>query len=203
VWKNDLLQYQDRLYLCNNSQFKHKFLLESHNSHIGGHSEFLKTYHRIKKDFFQEGLKIDVQKFVVECVVFQQNKRETIKTPCLLQPLAIPSQCWEDVSMDFIIGLPKYEGMNVIMVVVDQLTKYAHFFSLSYPFKASTLAATFMGIVQKLHGIPKIILSDKDPIFTGKFCTKLFSCLGTQLAHNSSYHPQSDGQIEIVNKCLE
>jgi hypothetical protein len=174
-----------------------------HTSPIGGHSGFLKTYHRIKKDFFWEGLKTDVQNFVFECVVFQQNKGETIKTPGLLQPLAIPSQCWEEVSMDFITGLPKSEGKTVIMVVVDRLTKYAHFFSLSHPFKASTIATTFMEIVQKLHGVPKIIVSDRDPIFTGNFWTELFSCLGTQLAHNSSYHPQYDGKTEIVNKCLE
>ena len=105
--------------------------------------------------------------------------------------------------MDFIIGLPKSEGNNVIMVVVDWLTKYAHFCSLSHPFEASIVATTFMEIVQKLHGIPKIIVTDRDPIFTWKFWTELFSCLGTQLAHISSYHPQSDGKNEIVNKCLE
>jgi hypothetical protein len=81
---------------------------------------------------------------VSECVVCQQNKGETIKTG-LLQPLAIPSQHWEEVSMDFITGLPKYEGNTVIMVVVDRLTKYAHFFSLSHPFKEST-------IVHNIHG---------------------------------------------------
>jgi hypothetical protein len=71
VWKNDLLWYQDHLYLCKNSQLKQKVLLELHTSPIGGHSGFLKTYHRIKKDFFWEGLKTDVQNFVVECLVFQ------------------------------------------------------------------------------------------------------------------------------------
>ena len=153
--------------------------------------------------FFWEGLKTDVQKFVSECVVFQQNKGETIKTPSLLQPLIIPSQHWKEVSMDFIIGLPKYEGKDVIMVVMDWLTKYAHFLYLSHPFKAITVDESFMEIVQNLHGIPKIIVSDRDPIFTGNFCTELFSCLGTQLAHNSSYNPEFDGKIEIVNKCLK
>ena len=89
------------------------------------------------------------------------------------------------------------------MVVVDQLTKYAHFFSLSHPFKASTIASTFMETIQKLHGVPKIIVSDRDPIFTGIFWTELFSCFGTQLAHRSYYHPQSNGQTEIVKKFLE
>jgi transposase InsO family protein len=203
TWKNDSLWYKDRLYLCKNSQLKQKVLLELHTSPVGGHSGFLKTYHRVKKDFFWDGLKTDVQRFVAECLVCQQNKVETIKTPGLLQPLSIPSQRWEEVSMDFITGLPKSEGKSVIMVIVDRLTKYAHFCALSHPFKASTVATAFMETVQKLHGSPKIIVSDRDPIFTGHFWTELFSCLGTQLAHSSSYHPQSDGQTEIVNKCLE
>ena len=105
--------------------------------------------------------------------------------------------------MDFITSLPKSEGKSVIMVVVDRLTKYAHFYALSHPFKASTVTNSFMELVQKLRNTPNIIVSDKDPILTGNFWTELFSCLGTQLAHSSSYHPQSDGQTEIVNKCLE
>ena len=105
--------------------------------------------------------------------------------------------------MDFITGLPKSEGMSVIMVVVERLTKYAHFCALSDPFKVSTVSTAFMETIQKLHGNPKNIVSDRNPIFTGKFWRELFSCLGTQLAHSSSYHPQSDGKIEIANKCLE
>jgi hypothetical protein len=202
-WENDSLLYTDRLYLCKKSQLKQKVLLELHTSPVGGHSGFLKTYHRVKKDFFWDGLKTDVQRFVEECFVFQQNKVETIKTQGLLQPLAIPGQCWEEVSMDFITGLPKSEGKSVIILIVDRLTKYAHFCALSHPFKASTVATAFMDTVQKLHGSPKIIVSDRDPIFTGHFWIELFSCLGTQLAHISSYHPQSDGQIGIVKKCLE
>jgi hypothetical protein len=115
----------------------------------------------------------------------QQNKVETNKTPGLLQALAIPSQHWEEASMDFTIGLPKPKEKSVIMVIFDRLTKYTHFFALSHPFKASTVATTFMEIVQNLYGSPKIIVSDRDPIFTGHFWKKLFSCLGTQLAHRS------------------
>ena len=105
--------------------------------------------------------------------------------------------------MDCITVLPKFEGKSVIMVVVDRITKYAHLCALPHPFKASMVTNSFMETVQKLHGTPNIIVSDKDHIFTGKFWTKLISCLGTQLAHSSSYHPQSDGKIEIVKKCLE
>eukprot|EP00253_Pinus_taeda_P002763 PITA_02763 len=122
-WKNDSLWYKDRLYLCKNSQLKQNILMELHTSPLGGHSRFLKTYHRVKKEFFWDGLKSDIQNFVAEFLVCQQNKVETIKTPRLLQPLSIPSQRWVEVSMDFIRGLPKSEGNSVIMVVVDRLTK--------------------------------------------------------------------------------
>jgi hypothetical protein len=105
--------------------------------------------------------------------------------------------------MDFIIGLPKYEGNTFIMVVVDRLTKYAHFCYLSHPFKSSKLVATFMEIVQKLHGLHNIIVTNGDPIFTGNFWTELLSCLGTQLTRISYYHPQSNGKTEFLNKFLE
>ena len=97
---------QGSIYLCKNSKFKQKILRELHTSPLGGHSGFLKTYHRVKKDFFWDGLKSDIQKFVAECLVCQQNKVETINTLGLLQPLSIPSQRWEEVSMDFIACLP-------------------------------------------------------------------------------------------------
>ena len=105
--------------------------------------------------------------------------------------------------MDFITSLPKSEGKSVITVVVDIIIMYAHFCGLSNPFKASTVATTFMDTILKLHGNPRVILSDRDPIFTGNFWTKLFCYLGTQLAPRSSYHPQSNGQTEIVKKFLE
>ena len=105
--------------------------------------------------------------------------------------------------MDFITCLTKLERKNIIMVVIDRLTKYAHFCALSHPFSTSTIVATFMNKIQKLHGSPKIIVSDRDPIFIGKFLTKLFSCFSIQLAHSSSYHPQFEGKTYIMKKCLE
>ena len=105
--------------------------------------------------------------------------------------------------MDFITGLPKSEGKSVIMVVVDKLTKYAHFCALSHPFKANRVSTAFMETIQNLHVNPKNIVSARYPIFTIKFWMELFSCLGTQITHSSFYHPQSDRKTEIVNKCLE
>jgi hypothetical protein len=86
--------------------------------------------------------------------------------------------------MDFIIGLPKLKGNNVIMVVIDRLTKNAHLCSLSHPFSACTISTRFTNIAQMLYANPKIIVSDRDPIFTEKFWTELFSCLGNELSHS-------------------
>ena len=95
----------------------------------------------------------------------------------MLQPLSIPSQHWEEVSIDFITSLQNSKGKNFIMVIVDRLTKYAHFCALSHPFKDSAVSTAFMETIQKLHGNPNIILSNKYPIFAGNFWIKLFSCL--------------------------
>jgi hypothetical protein len=89
------------------------------------------------------------------------------------------------------------------MVVVDHLYKYSHFFSLQHPFTTSMVAQMFMDNIFKLHGMPHSIVSDRDPTFTNNFWQELFCIQGTQLHLNTSYHPHIDGQIEVVNKCLE
>ena len=126
-----------------------------------------------------------------------------IKTLGLLQPLPIPYQRWEEISMDFIIGLPKSQGKDVIFMVVDRLTKYAHFCGIQSNSKANEVAKVFLKEIHRLHGLPKLIVSDRDPKLTSKFWTELFRMLGTKLAMSSAYHPQTDRQIEIVNKFIE
>ena len=135
-------------------------------------------------------MKQDIRNFVVECEVCQCNKGETVKSPGTLQPLPIPPAIWKDISMDFITGLPKSGNKSVIMVVVDRLSKYAHFCALHHPFTASTVAQIFMDQVFKLHGMPNSIVSDRDPTFTSNFWQELFKLQGTQLHLSSAYHPR-------------
>ena len=137
------------------------------------------------------------------CSICQQNKHENVATPGLLQPLPIPHAPFIDISMDFIDGLPKYEGKDVIMVVVDRFSKYAHFMCLSHPYSAPTVAKIFMDNVYKLHGLLTSVVSDRDPVFLSKFWKELFTIQGVNLLYSSAYHPQTDGQTEIVNKCVE
>jgi hypothetical protein len=116
----------------------------------------------------------------------QRNKGKTIKSPGTLQPLPIPPAIWQDISMDFIVGLPKSGNKSIIMVVVDRLSKYAHSCALENPFTASTVAQLFMDRVFKLHGMPHSIVSDRDPlsptIFGKNFSSyKTPNCISAQL----------------------
>jgi hypothetical protein len=135
--------------------------------------------------------------------VCQRNKGETVKSHGTLQPLPIPLAIWRDISMDFITGLHKSGNKSVIMVVADHLSKYAHLCALQHPFTTSTVAQLFMDQVFKLHGMLHSIVSDRDPTFTSNFWQELFKLQGTQLHLNTTYHPQTNGQTEVVNKCLE
>jgi hypothetical protein len=148
-------------------------------------------------------MKQDIRNFVVECEVCQRNKGETVKSPSTLQSLSIPPAIWKDISMDFIIGLLKSGNKSVIMVVVDHLSKYSHFYALQHPFTTSMVAQIFMDQVFKLHGMLHSIVFYCDPTFTSNFWQELFKLQGTQLHLSTAYHPQTDGQIEVVNKCLE
>eukprot|EP00253_Pinus_taeda_P018621 PITA_18621 len=198
-----ILRYKGRVVISPTSTFKSRILAEMHSSPIAGHSGFQKTYARTRRSFFWTCMKKDILTFVTECEVCQCHKGETVNTPGTLQPLPIPSSIWTEVSMDFITGLPKLGNKSVIMVVVDRLSKYAHFCAFPHPFTPTLVAQTFMDQIFKLHGMPISIVFDRDPIFTSNFWRELFRIQGTQLKLSTSYHPQTDGQTEAVNKCLE
>ncbi|RDX87759.1 hypothetical protein CR513_30729, partial [Mucuna pruriens] len=114
----------------------------------------------------------------------------------LLQPLNVPEMIWEEVSIDFIIGLPKSKGYEGILVVVDRLSKYSHFIPLKYPYTARMVAEIFAKEIVRLHGIPTTIVSDQDPIFVSNFRKELFKLQGTQLKMSSAHHPKIDAQTE-------
>ena len=120
----------------------------------------------MKRIFYWPQLKRDVEQFITECAVCQRAKGETCHYPGLLQQLPIPDMAWSYISMDFVEGLLKSNGKDVILVVVDRLTKYAHFLSLSHPYSASSVATLFLDNIFKLHGLPTTIVTDRDRIFT-------------------------------------
>lgn len=148
-------------------------------------------------------MKQDVENFVKQCSVCQHSKHSNTHPLGLLQPLPIPEGVWRDLSMDFIEGLPKSQGYSVILVVVDKLTKFAHFLPVKHPYTAASIAELFMDNVVKLHGLPNSIVTDRDTIFISNFWKQLFKLYKVNLQLSTAYHPQSDGQTERVNQCLE
>jgi hypothetical protein len=121
-----------------------------------------------------------------------------------LKPLSIPEWKWENICIDFIVGLPHASrGYNSIWVIVDRLTKSAHFIPVSTTYRVRQYAELYISHIVCYHGILKTIISDRGSIFVARFWEQLHECLGTHLIQNSAYHPQTDGQTELVNQIIE
>jgi transposase InsO family protein len=200
---NGVLKYKNRIWLAPSVSLQGKTLEALHNSAVGGHSGVPVTYRRIKQLFYWPGMKKMVQQYVAACSICQQAKPDRSKYPGLLQPLPTPTSAWQMISMDFVEGLPTSGGKNAILVVVDRFSKFGHFIPLRHPFTAQSVAKLFLSEVYKLHGLPISIVSDRDRIFTSTFWKELFGLAGVSLHMSSAYHPQTDGQTERVNQCME
>ena len=202
-WRDGLLRYKNRIWIGQDINLYNKLLAAMHSSALGGHSGVPVTYKRMKQLFAWPGMKKFVHQYVQACLTCQQAKPDRTKLPGLLQPLPVPSTAWQVISMDFVEGLPKSGGYDCILVVVDLFSKYAHFLPLKHPFTAISVAKLFHHQVYRLHGLPASIVSDRDRVFTSKLWRELFRLADVQLSMSSAYHPQSDGQTERVNQCLE
>lgn len=137
---NGIIKFKGRVWVGNNTLAQNHILQALHDSAIGGHSGFPATYHRVKQLFAWPKMKQFIRDYVRSCTTCQQAKPEHVKSPDLLQPLPIPDQAWSIVCMDFVEGLPSSRGYTVIMVIVDKLSKYAHFLPLAPPFTALQVA---------------------------------------------------------------
>jgi hypothetical protein len=122
----------------------------------------------------------------------------------LLQPFPIPEWKWEVVTIDFITKLPRIvKQHDSIMVVVDKLTKAAHFIPIKLTHKATNIEDIYMREIAKLHGVPRTIVLNRDPKFTSNFWMGLFKGFGTNLNFSTTYHPESDGKTERLNQVIE
>ena len=141
-------------------------------------------------------MKRHVGDFVRRCLTFQQVKAEHQKPAGLLQPLEVAKWKWEHVTIDFVTHLPRTQQRHdAVWVIVDQLTKSAHFLAVRMTLASDTFCRLYIREIVRLHGVPVSIVSDKDPRFTAHFWKNFQKAMGTRLTMSTSFHPQTDGQF--------
>jgi len=193
-----------RVYVPDDVGCRNDLLHEVHDSPTGGHLGQRKTLARLQSLCFWPGMSRDVDDYVRGCVRCAQVKPSQQSPAGLLHPLPIPSRPWETISIDFIGPLPRTSDYkDMILVVGDKFSKMAHFIPTTQNATSKETAKLLIARVFSLHGVPTTIISDRDPRFTAKLWREVMKALGTKLAMSSSWHPQTDGQTERLNRILE
>ncbi len=201
--QNGLLWYKQKRLYVPQGKLKDNLLKECHDGPLASHGSAKCTTTFIKKSYYWPNLKDSAEEYVKTCLTCQQNRRLNKKQAGLLQPLPIPEGSWESVSMDFMVSLPPSRGFDAIMVVVDQFSKMAHFIPTKDEAMAQETGRLFFTHIFKHHGLPKDIVSDRNPKFTSKFWQTLWKRMGSELKMNTLFHPQTDGQTERVNLVIQ
>ena len=174
----------------NDEEIKKQILYEAHNTPYAMHSGTIKMYRDLKKHFWWLRMKRDVVEYVARCLTCQQVKAELQRPGGLLQPLSIPEWKWEEVTMDFMLRLPKSsKGYDSIWVIVDQMTKLAHFFPIKTTDPMKKLARLYLKEIVQLHGVPVSIVLNRDAKFTSMFWKELQVGFGTKLKFSMASHP--------------
>ncbi|KAA0042451.1 reverse transcriptase [Cucumis melo var. makuwa] len=175
---------------------------EAHGGGLLGHFGEFKTYSMLCEHFYWLKMRKDVNKVCKQCFKCKEAKSKT-QPHGLYTPLDVPNEPWVDISMDFVLGLPKTRRHHdSIFVVVDRFSKMAHFIPCNKTDDATNIANLFFREVVRLHDIPRTIVSDRDVKFLSHFWKVLWGKLGTKLLFSTTCHPQTDGQTEVVNRTL-
>ena len=194
----------DRIWVPNNPELRNEILEEAHKSKYTIHPGSTKMFKDLQRKYWWTGMKRDVANYVSKCLICQQVKAEHQKPGGMMQQIEIPQWKWEEITMDFIVGLPKTRKQHdAIWVIIDRLTKSAHFLPIRISQSLESLADLYIREIVRLHGIPISIISDRDPRFTSRFWNQLQQALGTKLKFSSAFHPQTDGQSERTIQTLE
>jgi hypothetical protein len=201
--KNGVLYKDDKICVPRGS-LRAAILHDTHDIPVAGHLGVRKTCGRLLQHYYWPALRDTVKEYITSCDVCQRTKVPRQKPFGLLKPLDPPQHNWQSITMDFIAPLPTTRrGHSAIFVVVDRLSKQMHVAPTKANASAPDIAKLFHEHVYRHHGLPAQIISDRDPKFLSKFWSALFRALGVKLSLSSAYHPQTDGQTEVLNSKVE
>ena len=201
---NDTRYFMNRIWVPKVGDLRNLVMDEAHKTKYSVHPGSDKMYQDVKELYWWPNMKADIATYVNKCLTCLKVKAEHQKPSGMLQQPEIPLWKWEQISMDFITKLPRTSnGHDTIWVIVDRLTKSAHFLPIREDFKMKRLSRLYINEVVARHGIPASIISDRDSRFTSRFWQTLQKALGTRLDLSTAYHPQTDGQSERTIQTLE
>lgn len=200
-----LLRYRGRLYVPDNRELRTDLWMEAHDSPLSGHLGMRKTNLQLARSYYWPHMQKEGKAYVKSCLSCASTKSSTQRPAGLLQPLPVPGDRFETMSMDFITQLPVTKrGKNTVLVVmVNKLTKMVKLAPTKTTFRAVDVAEIVWRVWVREYGVPKRIVSDRDPRFASEFWRELWRLLGTKLSMSTAYHPQTDGQTENTNKTVE
>jgi len=201
AWEEDEVAYmEERIYVPNNKELKEEILKEHHDPVDIGHLGQHRMLELLKRTYWWPGLKEDVKRYVQGCFKCQQNKVQHQRKAGELHPLEIPQGPWQEISIDIIGPLPKSNGMDAIVVIVDRFTKMIQLKAITMNVSSEGIAKIYRDDIWKLHGIPRKILSVRGLQFASKFMEEFTKALGTKRQLSTAYYPQTDGQTERINQ---
>lgn len=199
-----LWYFGDRLAVPRDLALRQLIIRECHDCPSSGHLGITKTFQRVATKFWWPHMSRSIYAYVKACSSCQLNKPSHQAPSGLMQPLPTPSAKWEHITMDLITDLPvTRRGYDSVVTFADRLSKQVHFAPTIKTVDAPKLAKIFRETIYKHHGMPKVIISDRDERFLSMFWKALFGTLGTELRYSTAYHPQTDGQSERANRTLE
>ncbi|GJZ29957.1 reverse transcriptase domain-containing protein [Tanacetum coccineum] len=198
------LYFMDRIWVPLVGGVRTVIMDEAHKSRYSVHPGADKMYYDLRDMYWWPGMKRDIATYVSECLTCAKVKAEHQRPSGLLQQPEIPEWKWESITMDFITKLPRTRnGHDAIWVVVDRLTKSAHFLAIREDYSTEKLARLYTDEIVARHGVPVSIISDRDARFTSRLWQTFQKALGTRLDMSTAYHPQTDGQSERTIQTLE
>ncbi|KAD5318085.1 hypothetical protein E3N88_18031 [Mikania micrantha] len=199
-----LVYFKDRIWIPAVDELRKLIFDEAHKTKYSVHPGADKMYQDLRAFYWWPGMKKDIAEYVGRCLTCAKVKAEHQKPSGLLEQPEIPLWKWEQIAMDFVTKLPRTSsGHDTIWVIVDRLTKSAHFLPMRETYTMDKLAKLYINEIVVRHDVPLSIISDRDSRFTSRFWQSLQKSLGTQLNLSTSYHAQTDGQSERTIQTLE